>query len=120
METGEAWSTLDVGNVRVGTADNGKSFGRLRLESFEKGSTMVIAPGGAGSVCVGGSGSSSMACSASGGVWEERGEQGVSIGMKKILARAEGLGKRNAILWETNRTLDGQGQGINGSGTGAL
>ncbi|MBR9872522.1 MAG: hypothetical protein GYB26_15415 [Gammaproteobacteria bacterium] len=120
METGEAWSTMDVGNVRVGTADDGESFGRLRLQSFEKGSTMVIAPGGAGNVCVGGTGATSTACSASGGMWEERGEQGITIGMKKILARAEGPDKRNAVLWETNRTPDGQGQGINGTGTGLL
>ncbi|MEP3562992.1 MAG: hypothetical protein ABJM19_00550 [Marinobacter sp.] len=118
METGEVWSTMDIGDVRVGTADAGASFGRVRLQSYEKGSAIVIAPGGAGSVCVGGSGSTSSACDASGGNWEERGSEGVSVGMKKVLARAEGPDKRNALLWETNRTRDGQGKAVNGSGTG--
>ena len=51
MEAGETWSTMDVGNVRLGAAENGRSFGRLRLQNFEKGSSMVISPGGAGNVC---------------------------------------------------------------------
>lgn len=40
--------------------------------------------------------------------------------MTKTLARAEGSNKRNAVLWETNRTQDGQGQRVNGTGTGLL
>lgn len=120
METGEAWSDMDVGNVRVGTSTDGASFGRLKLQSFEQGSSMVISPGGAGNVCVGGTGSSSSSCSDSGGSWEARGEEGVTIAMKKILARAEGPDKRNAVLWETNRVVDGQGKAINGTGTQLL
>src|SRR5690606_22184614 len=83
METGEAWSAMDVGNVRVGTSADGSSFGRVRLQSYEKGSAMVISPGGAGDVCVGGAGGTSAACTASGGTWEARGEEGVTIAMKK-------------------------------------
>ncbi|MFV8572643.1 DUF6160 family protein [Marinobacter sp. SBS5] len=120
MQTGEAWSTMDVSDVRVGSSDDGASFGRFRLQSFEKGSSMTLSPGGAGDVCVGGSGASAAACVASGGTWEERGQEGVSIGMKKVLARAEGADKRNSILWETNRNQDSQGNGLNGTGTGLL
>ena len=120
METGEAWSAMDVGNVRVGTSADGSSFGRVRLQSYEKGSAMVISPGGAGDVCVGGAGGTSAACTASGGTWEARGEEGVTIAMKKVLASAEGPDKRNSILWETNRSVDGQGRAVNGTGTQLL
>lgn len=46
-----------------------------------------------------------------------RGEEGVTIEMKNILARAQSSEKRNSLLWETNRTVDGQGRAVNGSGT---
>lgn len=49
-----------------------------------------------------------------------RGEEGVTIEMKNILARAQSSEKRNSLLWETNRTVDGQGRAVNGSGTGLV
>ncbi|MGC8122066.1 DUF6160 family protein [Marinobacter sp. VGCF2001] len=117
LATEESWSTMDIGNVRVGRGTDGESLGRLKLQRFEQGSTTLIKPGGAGNVCVGGAGSSASACSASGGVWEMRGDEGVTIEMKKILAPAQGPEKRNALLWETNRETDGQGRPVNGTGT---
>src|SRR5690554_8001640 len=40
--------------------------------------------------------------------------------MTKVLARAEGEDKKNALLWETNRSVDDQDQPVNGSGTALL
>src|SRR5690554_5744184 len=54
--TGESWSTMDIGNVRVGTKDDGASMGRLVIQKYQAGSTALVKPGGAGDVCVGGSG----------------------------------------------------------------
>lgn len=103
LETEEAWSTMDIGNVRIGNNMDGDSLGRLKVQRFEQGSISSIKPGGAGDVCVGGSGASASACSATGGVWEMRGDEGVTIEMRNILARAQDSEKRNSILWETNR-----------------
>ncbi len=53
---GEAWSTMDVGNLRVGDKADGKSFGRFVVQQYETGSSMTIIPGGAsrnGPVCAG-------------------------------------------------------------------
>jgi len=113
---GEAWSTMDVGNLRVGDKSTGESFGRLVLQSYETGSAMVISSGGAGAVCSGGVGADAAACTATGGDWQDRGEEGVSVSMKQILARAVDDTRRNAIAWEANRQLDGAGRPINGSG----
>ncbi|PSF09224.1 DUF6160 family protein [Marinobacter halophilus] len=120
IETGEAWSTMDIGNVRVGTKEDGASFGRVQLQKYELGSTTLVKPGGAGDVCVGATGSSASACGAAGGQWEERGSEGVTIAMKNILARGESNNKKNAILWENNRGVDGRGQPINNTGMGLL
>lgn len=116
FETAEAWSTMDIGNVRVGSKESGASFGRLNIQKYEVGSTTLLKPGGAGDVCVGGAGSTAASCGASGGQWEARGNEGVTIGMKKILARADDSGKRNALLWESNRAVDGQGRPVNDTG----
>ncbi|PVY70257.1 hypothetical protein C8D92_1094 [Tamilnaduibacter salinus] len=113
---GEAWSTMDIGNLRIGDKNSNGSFGRFVLQSYEKGSSMVVKPGGAGNVCVGGTGGSASACQSSGGIWEERGQQGVTIALKSILARAVSETKRNAFIWETNRTLGPDGP-ENGTGT---
>lgn len=109
---GEAWGTMDIGNLRIGDKTSGNSFGRFVVQNYEKGSAMTIAPGGAGNVCVGGSGADASACAASGGLWEMRGDEGVTISMKQIFARAISDTKRNAFIWETNRT-----DGENGTGT---
>ncbi|MDC0663254.1 DUF6160 family protein [Marinobacter sp. SS21] len=113
---GEVWSTMDVGNLKVGDKASGQSFGRFVLQSYETGSSMVISPGGAGVVCSGGLGADAAACVASGGDWQDRGEQGVSVSIKQILASAVDDTRRNAITWEANRQLDGAGRPINDSG----
>lgn len=109
---GEAWGTMDIGNLRVGGKEGGGSFGRFVIQNYEKGSSMTVSPGGAGDVCVGGSGGDAGSCSASGGMWQMRGEEGVTIKMKQVFARAVSDTKRNAFLWETNRV-----DGVNGTGT---
>ncbi|MDI9246618.1 DUF6160 family protein [Marinobacter sp. CHS3-4] len=113
---GEAWSTMDVGNLRVGDKQSGKSFGRFVLQKYETGSSMTIKPGGAGAVCAGGMGSDPAACSGSGGVWEERGDEGVTIALKQIFAKAVSERRKNAFTWETNRRTSG-GASVNGTGT---
>ncbi|MDV2081209.1 DUF6160 family protein [Marinobacter xestospongiae] len=113
---GEAWSTMDVGNLRVGDKSSGASFGRFVVQKYEKGSSMTILPGGAGDVCAGGMGSDAASCEASGGVWETRGEEGVTVRMKHVLARAVSDTRKNAFTWESNRQLDGSGNPINDSG----
>src|SRR5690554_7197561 len=40
--------------------------------------------------------------------------------MAKVLAPAASDDKKNALLWETNRSVDGQGRPVNGSGTAIL
>src|SRR5690554_1806279 len=114
--TGESWSTMDIGNVRVGTKDDGASMGRLVIQKYQAGSTALVKPGGAGDVCVGGSGGTESTCAASAGQWETRGAEGVTIDMAQILARAEGDEKKNALMWESNRAVDGQGRPINNTG----
>ena len=117
LVTGEAWSTLDVGNLRVGDKSAGKSFGRFVLQRYETGSSMTLKPGGAGDVCAGGVGGTASACQASGGVWEARGDEGINVSLKQVLAKANGGTRKNAFTWETNRQLDGSGDPINGAGT---
>jgi len=68
----------------------------------------------------GGSGSTQIVCEASGGIWETRGEEGVTVRLKQILAKADGDGRKNAFTWETNRELDGSGNPINGTGTSLI
>ncbi|WP_431474658.1 hypothetical protein RVM24_20300 [Marinobacter sp. KM021] len=114
--TGESWSTMDIGNVRVGTKDDGASMGRLRIQKYQTDSTALVKPGGAGDICVGGAGSSEGACVAAGGQWETRGSEGVTIDMVQVLARAEGDDKKNALMWESNRAVDSQGRPINNTG----
>ncbi|MDX1757878.1 MAG: DUF6160 family protein [Marinobacter sp.] len=113
---GEAWSTMDVGNLRVGDKTAGASFGRFVLQSYETGSAMTIKPGGAGTVCAGGVGDDATTCAASGGVWEDRGSEGVTVSMKQVLAKAVDETRRNAITWESNRQLDGEGNPLNDTG----
>lgn len=117
LVTGEAWSTMDIGNLRVGDRDSGASFGRFVLQKYEAGSTMTLIPGGAGDVCAGGMGGDAAACEASGGVWEMRGEEGLTVRMKQIYAKAQSDDRKNAFIWETNRRTDASGQPISGTGT---
>jgi len=99
---GEKWSTMDVNDIRLGNKATGSSFGRIVLQDYEKGSTMTIKAGGAGSVLVG-------------GVVQNRGPQGVTISLKNIFSAAVSNVKRNRLVWETNRKLVG---GVSQNNTG--
>ncbi|WP_036190877.1 DUF6160 family protein [Marinobacter lipolyticus] len=117
FNTGESWSTLDVGNLRLGDKRSGQSFGRFVVQTYETGSGLTIVPGGSGEVCAGGVGVTASACAASGGIWQDRGDEGITVRMKQILAKAVDDSRKNAFTWETNREIDGSGQLVNGSGT---
>ncbi|MDK9559667.1 hypothetical protein QQF73_18695 [Marinobacter sp. M216] len=114
---GETWSTMDIGNLRLGDKSTGQSFGRFVLQKYETGSSMTIIPGGAGLVCAGGAGSDETSCLASGGFWENRGDEGITIQLKQVLARAASDSRKNALTWETNRDKDGSDNPVNGTGT---
>ncbi len=127
LKKGTYWSKLDVSDLRWGNKDTGKSIGRIVLKRYEVGSTLAISSGGSGALCVGASGASSSACVANGGRWEDRGNEGVSVKLKAILAKdgsIEGTSngvvtdeKRNQLIIETGRTLDANGKPINGTGS---
>lgn len=117
---GEAWSVMDVGNLRVGDKDMGASFGRFVVQQYETGSSMTVVPGGAGDVCAGGSGTTQADCTASGGIWETRGDEGITLRLKQIFARAASDTRKNAFAWETNRQTDASGNPINNTGTWLL
>lgn len=120
LSKGTYWSTLDVGDVRWGDRETGRSLGRIVLRRYEQGSTLSLSSGGAGALCVGGSGGSASACSASGGRWEDRGNEGLTAGLKNVFVRdASGnpassvstSEKRNQLIVETDRV-----NGVNGTG----
>jgi hypothetical protein len=127
LRKGTYWSKLDVADVRWGDRNTGTSLGRLVLKRYEQGSTLALSSGGAGALCVGGSGATASACSAAGGRWEDRGNEGVSVKLKNVFVRdgsietaSNGVAtdeKRNQLIWETNRTVDGNGKSINGTGS---
>lgn len=121
LRKGTYWSNLDVSDLRWGDRATGASLGRLVLKRYEQGSTLALSSGGAGALCVGGSGSTASACSASGGRWEDRGNEGVSVKLKNVFVRDTAIDssvngvatdeKRNQIILETDRV-----NGVNGSG----
>lgn len=127
LKKGIYWSKLDVSDVRWGNKDTGNSIGRIVLKRYEVGSTLAISSGGSGALCVGASGANASACTANGGRWEDRGNEGVSVKLKAILAKdgsIEGTSngvvtdeKRNQLIIETGRTLDGNGKPINDTGS---
>lgn len=121
LSKGTYWSKLDVTDLRWGDRSTGASLGRLVLKRYEQGSTLALSSGGAGALCVGGSGANAGACSASGGRWEDRGNEGVSVKLKNVFVRdtavessSNGVAtdeKRNQIVWETNRVNGAAGSG---------
>lgn len=121
LRKGTYWSKLDVSDVRWGDRSTGTSLGRIMLKRYEQGSTLALSSGGAGALCVGAAGGTSSACTAAGGRWEDRGNEGVSVKMKSVFVRDTAIDssvngvatdeKRNQLLWETNRS--------GGNGTGA-
>lgn len=124
INRGEQWSTMDIANLRWGNKTSGRSLGRVKLERFEKNSSLAVIPGGAGQVCVGATASSESACGSAGGRWEDRGEQGMTVSLKAAFANAgsttDGTAfARNRLTWENNRaeTSPGSGVYVNDSGT---
>ncbi|MDH4656200.1 MULTISPECIES: DUF6160 family protein [unclassified Pseudomonas] len=121
LRKGTYWSKLEVSDLRWGDRATGTSLGRLVLKRFELGSTLAVSSGGAGALCVGGSGPNAGACSASGGRWEDRGNEGVSVKLKNVFVRDTAIDsttngvatdeKRNQIVWETNRVNGAAGTG---------
>ncbi|WP_044873486.1 DUF6160 family protein [Pseudomonas sp. LFM046] len=121
LRKGTYWSKLEVSDLRWGDRNTGTSLGRLVLKRYEQGSTLALSSGGAGALCVGGSGANAGACSASGGRWEDRGNEGVSVKLKNVFVRdsavessSNGVAtdeKRNQVVWETNRVNGAAGTG---------
>ncbi|GLQ32443.1 DUF6160 family protein [Litoribrevibacter albus] len=84
-------STMDIGNVRLGDKQSGDSLGRVVLSRLEHESTLSISSGGAGGVCIGGSGGDSTSCGVSGGRWEDRGDQGVTVAINSKFVDKDSL-----------------------------
>ncbi|HEX5841839.1 MAG TPA: hypothetical protein VFY62_05120, partial [Pseudomonas sp.] len=121
LRKGTYWSKLDVGDIRWGDRATGTSLGRLVLKRYEQGSTLALSSGGAGALCVGGSGGTASACTSSGGRWEDRGNEGLSVKLKNVYVRdtsgnpvssVSSNEKRNQIILETGRV-----NGVNGTGS---
>lgn len=121
LRKGTYWSTLDVSDVRWGDRLTGSSIGRLVLKRYEQGSTLALSSGGAGALCVGGSGSTSGACVANGGRWEDRSNEGLSVKLKNVFVHDDSGNpahtvstneKRNQLIIETGRV-----DGVNGTGS---
>jgi hypothetical protein len=126
LRKGTYWSNLDVSDVRWGDRVTGKSLGRIVLKRYEQGSSLTLSSGGAGALCVGGSGANASACSAAGGRWEDRGNEGVTVKLKNVYVKdstgspansVSSNEKRNQFMLETNRSKDANGKSINGSGS---
>ena len=92
MIQGEAWSTMDIGNLRVGDADNGASFGRIVWQRYGTNNKMVISALGSGS-----------------------GEEGLHVALTHVFSEAT-TDRQNQFIWETGRNTDTNGNPINGSG----
>jgi len=114
---GESWSRMDVTDFRIGDQVTGSSFGRLIMETYEMGSETTVSAGGAGAVCLGGSGGDQLSCESDGGRWEDRGVEGLTIASTRFFKDSiEAEGKRNRFTWETDRAGEGTAAPVNGSG----
>ena len=90
MIQGEAWSTMDIGNLRIGDADDGASFGRIVWQRYGENSEMVIrAP--------------------------ESGREGLQLALTTIFSEAVS-DRANRFIWETGRSQDANGDLADGSG----
>ena len=74
-------SNMDIGNVRFGDKNTGESLGRIVLSRLERDSETYLRSGGAGASCIGGTAGNEADCESDGGRWEDRGDQGVTIGL---------------------------------------
>lgn len=126
LRKGTYWSKLDVADVRWGDRLTGMSLGRIVFKRYEQGSSLTVSSGGAGALCVGGSGANASACNAAGGRWEDRGNEGVTVKLKNVFVKDNSGSpantvstneKRNQLIVETNRSKDANGKAINGSGS---
>jgi len=97
----ESWSVMDISDLRLGDKSTGKSFGRFIVKRYETGSSMIIKAGGSGDICVGGNATDATGCASAGGIWEERGNEGITVSLKNILAEAVSDTKRNSFTWES-------------------
>jgi len=101
---GLAWSTIRIGDIKFGDKVGGASLGSFTLERLENGTTIAVASGGAGQVCIGGSGSDAASCNADGGRFEDRGEEGLNIKVKGVFVEDDGspqyAGKGNRFSWK--------------------
>lgn len=89
---GEAWSTMDIGNLRVGDEDDGASFGRIVWQRYGENNEMVISS-----------------------PESESGEEGLEIALTHVFNEASG-DRQNQFIWETGRDTDSDGNAVNGSG----
>ena len=120
ISKGLSWSTLKVQDIRFGDKETGESLGTFTLERLEDGTTIAVASGGAGQVCIGGSlNAAGTGCSivddtngdgvvddqdAATGRFEDRGEEGLTIKVNFVFAEDDGsdpryAGKGNSFSW---------------------
>ncbi|ARU87452.1 DUF6160 family protein [Pseudomonas sp. M30-35] len=118
---GTYWSKLDVSDLRLGDKDTGRSVGRIVLKRYERDSLLALSSGGAGALCVGGTGASAGACSASGGRWDDRGNEGLSAKLKSVFVRDNSGSPENAVSNNDKRNQfileNGRVNNVNGSGS---
>lgn len=118
---GTYWSRLDVSDVRLGDKDSGKSIGRIVLKLYEQGSSLTFSSGGAGALCVGGTGSSAGACTANGGRWDDRGNEGLSAKLKSVFVRDNSGSPESAVSNNPKRNQfileNGRVNKVNGTGS---
>lgn len=104
ISKGLSWSTIKVEDIRFGDKNTGESLGTFTLERLENGTTIAVASGGAGQVCIGGTGATQGACEGDGGRFEDRGEEGLTIKVNFVFAEDDGsdprfAGKGNSFSW---------------------
>ncbi|MGM0449364.1 MAG: DUF6160 family protein [Pseudomonadota bacterium] len=90
MIQGEAWSTMDIGNLRVGGAEDGASFGRIVWQRYGENSEMVISA-------------------------PDSGEEGLKLALTSVFSEAVS-DRANRFIWETGREQDSEGNLEDGSG----
>jgi hypothetical protein len=108
VNKGFYWSNMEIDDIKFGDKTTGASLGSFSLQRVEQGSTISIASGGAGVVCVGGMGVDAASCGASGGRFEDRGDEGLTVKLKNIYVEDDPdstaddikfAGKGNNLSW---------------------
>lgn len=90
MIQGEAWSTMDIGNLRVGGAEDGASFGRIVWQRYGENNELVISA-------------------------PDSTQEGLKLALTSVFNEAVS-DRANRFIWETGRDQDAQGNAIDGSG----